>query len=445
MDASSPISIDAQLTNREKCLVLKRHALHCKYEKAVTLYADTDRTIKDIAKECKVSRGGLGSYLRRYWRELVLRRHQIHVDGKKAEEIKIMEAGKQNVNAHAKYKDAVAACDSLNYIDLNVSQIARKFGTDGTALANFMRIHYQETLVWREKVRQRLGINDNIRRGARSECVKQYARAVELYRNTEMTMMEVAEACKVSLSGFSQHMRFYHKEILKKKIQMRKNAKAKRQRTFGELTGNGRTYKPSPMTEQKYAAALALYKDTALTMKKIVEQTGVPEGGFRSYLRLWHKDLVLERSGIDKGEKVTDLRRERKRMKTVAAKYEKAIESLKTNPRPVSAVAAEYGFHPEVFRDYLHKHEPELARKQGMMKASNGKTVSRRSEEKYAEAVRLYETTTETLKSIAARLGLTYNSVGGYIRRNYPEVIIRHQRLLEAQADNGQRNENNIH
>ena len=68
------------------------------------------------------------------------------------------------------------------------------------------------------------------------------------------------------------------------------------------------------------------------------------------------KTWVLERSGIDKGEKVTDLRRERKRMKTVAAKYEKAIESQKTNPRPVSAVAAEYGFHPEVFRDYLHKH-----------------------------------------------------------------------------------------
>lgn len=431
MNALHSLFTEAQLTKREKALVLKRHALHSKYEKAVALYADTDRTMKDIAKACNVPLGGLGSYLRRYWRELVLRRHRIHIDGKKAEDIKIMEAGKQNINAHAKYKDAVAACDSLDYIDLNVSQIARKFGTEGTALANFMRIHYPETLVWREKVRQRLGINDNIRRGARPECTRQYAEAVELYRNTEMTMGEVAKTCNVSLSGFSQHLRFYHKEILQTKIQMRKTAKAERRQTFGELTGNGRIYKPSPITEQKYAAALALYRDTALTMKKIVEQTGVPEGGFRSYLHLWHKDLVLERSGIDKEENVTDLRRERKRMKTVAAKYEKAIESLRTNPRPVSAVAAEFGFNPEVFRDYLHKYEPELARQQGMMKAANGRTVSRRSEEKYAEAVHLYETTTETLKSIAARLGLTYNSVGGYIRRNYPEVIARHQDLLE--------------
>lgn len=419
------------LSGREKALILKRHALHCKYEKAVALYADTDMTMKDIAKECGVSIGGLGSYLRRYWRELVLRRHRIHVDGKEVKDVKIMEAGKQNVNAHAKYKDAVAACDSLNYIDMNVSQIARKFGTDGTALANFMRIHYPETLVWREKVRRRLGINDNIQRGARPECIQQYAEAVELYRNTEMTMAEVAETCKISLSGFSQHLRFYHKEILEQKKQMRETAKAKRQQVFGELTGNGRIYKPSPMTEQKYAAALDLYRNTALTMKDIVEQTGVPAGGFRSYLRLWNMDLVLERCGLSKEEKVNDLRSARKRMKTVAAKYEKAIESLRTNPRPVAAVATEFGFNPEVFRDYLHKHEPELARQQGMMKAANGKTVSRRSEEKYAEAVRLYGTTTETLKSIAVRLGLTYNSVGGYIRRNYPEVIARHQRLLQ--------------
>ena len=435
MTRNSSTEVGKTLSERDKALILKRHALHCKYEKAVAIYADTDMPMKDIAKECGVTVGGLGSYLRRYWRELVLRRHQIHADGKKAEDIKIMEAGKQSIHAHAKYKDAVAACDSLNYIDLNVSQIARKFGTDGTALANFMRIHYPETLVWREKVRRRLGINDNIWHGARPECTEQYAKAVEMYRNTEMTMREVSAACKVSPSGFSQHLRFYHKEILKRREQKRKTAKAKRQQVLGELTGNGRIYRPSPATKQRYAQALELYRNTTLTMKEIVRRTGVPAEGFRFYLHKWHKDLVIERLGISSNVSGhTDLRKARKRMKTVAAKYAEAIESLKNNPRPVAKVAAEYGFNPEVFRDYLHKHEPELARQQGMMKTANGKTVSRRSEEKYAEAVRLYGTTTETLKSIAARLGLTYNSVGGYIRRNYPEVMALHQNLLKIQS-----------
>ena len=436
MTRNSSTEVGKTLSERDKALILKRHALHCKYEKAVAIYADTDMPMKDIAKECGVTVGGLGSYLRRYWRELVLRRHQIHADGKKAEDIKIMEAGKQSIHAHAKYKDAVAA-DSLNYIDLNVSQIARKFGTDGTALANFMRIHYPETLVWREKVRRRLGINDNIWHGARPECTKQYAEAVEMYRDTEMTMMEVAAACNVSPSGFSQHLRFYHKEILEQKKQIRETAKAKRQQVLGELTGNGRIYRPSPATKQRYAQALELYRNTTLTMKEIVRRTGVPAEGFRFYLHKWHKDLVIERLGISSNVSGhTDLRKARKRMKTVAAKYEEAIKSLRMTPRPVAEVAAEFGLHPEVFRDYLHKHEPELARQQGMMKTANGKIVSRRSEEKYAEAVRLYGTTTETLKSIAARLGLTYNSVGGYIRRNYPEVMALHQNLLKTQSAN---------
>lgn len=437
MTRNSSTEVGKTLSERDKALILKRHALHCKYEKAVAIYADTDMPMKDIAKECGVTVGGLGSYLRRYWRELVLRRHQIHADGKKAEDIKIMEAGKQSIHAHAKYKDAVAACDSLEYIDLNVSQVARKFGTDGAALANFMRIHYPETLVWREKVRRRLGINDNIWHGARPECTKQYAEAVEMYRDTEMTMMEVAAACNVSPSGFSQHLRFYHKEILEQKKQIRETAKAKRQQVLGELTGNGRVYRPSPATKQRYAQALELYRNTTLTMKEIVRRTGVPAEGFRFYLHKWHKDLVIERLGISSNVSGhTDLRKARKRMKTVAAKYEEAIKSLRMTPRPVAEVAAEFGLHPEVFRDYLHKHEPELARQQGMMKTANGKIVSRRSEEKYAEAVRLYGTTTETLKSIAARLGLTYNSVGGYIRRNYPEVMALHQNLLKTQSAN---------
>lgn len=428
--------VPVTLSNRERAVLQHRHALHKKYEKAVTLYADTDMSLKAIAQECDVTVGGLGGYLRRYWRELVLRRHQIPTNGKKPQEIKIMEAGRQNINAHAKYKKAIDASGSLEYIDLNMSQIARKFGVESTALANFMRIHYMDTLKWREKVRHWLGINDNLQRGARPACTAQYAKAVELYHTTDMTVPEIAEKCKVSPSGFSQHLRFYHKGILKEKKEQRESCQAAVEKTFGSLLGNGRKYRPAMKTEQKYAQALMLYRDTALTMKDIAQKTHVPLEGFRAYLHKWHKDLVLLRSGLNaETEDGIDLRKARKRMKTVTAKYEKAICSLRENPRPISQVAAEFGFNSEVFRSYLHKHEPDLAQQQGMMRTLDGKWVSRRSYEKYTEAVHLYETTTESLKSIAKRLGLTYNSVGGYVRRNYPEAIARHKALLETTQD----------
>ena len=65
-----------------------------------------------------------------------------------------------------------------------------------------------------------------------------------------------------------------------------------------------------------------------------------------------------------------------------------------------------------------------------MVQTSEGKTDVQTKQRKYAEAIRLYGTTTETLKDIATRLGLTYNSIGGYIRRNHPEVINAHSTLL---------------
>lgn len=65
------------------------------------------------------------------------------------------------MDAYAKYKDAVSACGSMDYIDCNLSQVARKFGLKGPALANFMRVHFPQTLVWREEVRRWMGINDN--------------------------------------------------------------------------------------------------------------------------------------------------------------------------------------------------------------------------------------------------------------------------------------------
>lgn len=424
------------LSKREKAVLQRRHALHLKYKKAVTLYAETDMPMKAIAKECNVSVDGLGSYLRRHWRELVLRRHQIPTDGKEAQDVKIIGAEKQNVNAHAKYKDAIAACGSLEHIDLNVSQVARKFGVDGTALANFMRIHYMYILTWREKVRHLLGINDNVLHGARPTCMEQYAEAVKLYSTTNLTIPEIAEKCDVSPSGFSQHLRFYHRDILKQKRDQRKARQAAGKtgkKTFGALLGNGRRYQPAPKTEKKYAQALVLYRDTALTMKEIAQLTNVPREGFRAYLHKWHRDLVLIRSGISPTtEEGVDLRKARKRMKTVAAKYEKAIESLRQHPRPITRVAAEFGFNSGVFRNYLYKHEPQLARQQGLVRASDGKLKSRKSERKYAEAVQIYAGTTESLKSIAARLGLVYNSLGGYMRRNHPDVIARHQALVDA-------------
>lgn len=76
-------------------------------------------------------------------------------------------------------------------------------------------------------------------------------------------------------------------------------------------------------------------------------------------------------------------------------------------------------------RQYLKEHEPELHARLGRKKTTHGKSVSSESLKKYNEAIHIYGTSTESLKSIARRLGLNDSSLGQFIRRNFPELVAR--------------------
>lgn len=436
VEGKSELEEIGDLSNKEKIALQRRYVLHCKYEEAVEMYADSKLPLCKIAVKCNVSLGGLGSYLRRYWRELILRRRGISYEGKDPKDIKIVSSGQPSIVSKAKYAEAVEACKSLEHIDLNVSQVARKFNVNGTALANYMRLHYEEIPIWRENVRRMLGIGDNVHRGVRPECEEQYVLAVEMYKSTDKTIPEIAEICQVSIGGLSQHMRFYHKEVIRKRKAERKAAK--KNRIIGKICGNGQIHCPQQKTVEKYREALELYKNSNLIIKEIVRKTGVPLEGFRNYLRVWHRDLMLERRGgekVDCKEVYIDLAKTKCYLKSTAAKYGAAIDSMKNNLRPVTQVAAEYGLNADTFRSYLWEHEPDLVSQCGMVKNENGKYTSRQAMEKYAEAVRLYETTTTNLKSIAERLGVVYNSLSGYIRRNCPDAKQKHEELVRKEMN----------
>lgn len=269
--------------------------IHLKYAKAVAMYADTELPMREVAEQCGVTPGSLGNYLRKYQRELVLSRHGILLDGKTPAAVRIRTAGKQSRQTHEKYKEAIAACDSLEHIEMNLSQIARKYNVNPAALANFMRVHYPDILSRREKERIKRGMNDHLRRGMRPVSEKQYAEAVEMYRTTDLTLPEIADTCKVSERGFAQYLRFYRQDVLKRKKAERQHARVVPQKVRGSLSGNGRKHNPSPQTEEKYAEALSLFRETDLRLTEITRRTGVSFEGFRFYLNTWHKELVLER------------------------------------------------------------------------------------------------------------------------------------------------------
>lgn len=398
-----------------------RPATEDQYREAIELYGSTSLSVRAICARCGVSYAGFRSYLYKYRRDLLLSRHGVAASSASdAAHTRLRGRRGQTAAARAKYGNAIAACGDAKYVEYNVSQIAHLFGLNPTGLSNQLRAHCPELLERRELERRRLGLADNQQRGVRPWCREQYAAAVKLLRTTELTLSEAAERCGVSFTGLRQHVCFYHKDLQQTRSELRERAKTQRRK--GHITGSGRRHEPTPGSRERYRDAVRLYRNTAMTIKEIAEKLGLNQFSFTNYLQTWHREDVFARRGAEYREGAS-LSQTKQYKKPTAAKYAPAIERLRAENRPTSEIAAEFGLHPEVFRQYLKEHEPELYARQGMMRAPNGRSVSRRSMEKYAEAVGLYETTAEPLKSIARRLGLNYNSLGGFVRRNFPELI----------------------
>lgn len=404
----------------------------CKYEAALRMYRDTDKTLSQISRECGVSRAGFAKYVQRRHRDLMYARHGIEA----ADTGRRMKNNKgQNPRTHSKYREAIQACDSERYIHLNVSQIARMFHLDGTALGNQLRAHYPDIVERRERERRRRGIADNFRRGARRYCMDAYAEAVELLRSCDMTIEEVAQACGVSFSGLRQHLLSYHKDI----VDMRQDRRdeGKRKPVVGRVSGNGRLRLPDRELSRCFARALELYRSTSASMKDICAATDTDLQAFKHHLHMWHKDLIFRRLGAEPPRDSSDrprLKGVRRSNPRTAEKYAGAIAELRAGGTTVEETARRHGFVPEVFRSYLKKHQHDLWLSMGMTVLPGGRRVLRRSYEKYAEAIHAYETSTESLRAIALRFGINYNTLSGFIRRNMPEAIRRHE---AAEPQNG--------
>lgn len=396
-----------------------------KYRRALELYATTSMSCVGICRTCGVTVQGLQSYIGKYHRRLMLARNGVDCNPEEAAGIKLASFRRQRPATHAKYKAAIEACGSMDYVGMNVSQIAREFGLDGTNLGRQLRTHYPEILELRERARLRWGLNDNLPRGSRRFCKEQYAAAVELLQgDSYITVQEAAEICGVSYSGLEQHLLFYHKELVGKRIRTRE--KAVRQQHRGKITGRGTVHAPSPSVDEKYARALHLYRTTPMSAARIAAETNVPKKGFYGYLQKWHKELVCLRRDIPYVEGApVDWSQTRKYNPATAAKYAGAIRKLKEHPCPIAVVAAEFGLHPETFRNYLKEHEPALHARLGMVRTEDGKTMAQGSMEKYKEAVHLYGTTSEPLMSIARRFGLNSCSLRDFLKRHYPELVER--------------------
>ena len=408
-----------------------RPETEAKYREAIVLYRSTRISCAEIGRLCGVTESGLRSYISKYHRDLLLARNDILCSKEEAHRIKLTQLIGQQPATRIKYREAIEACGSKDFIEFNISQIARQYGLNPDGLSRQLRTHYHGIIEWREQERQRLGIGDNLSRGMRRYCQEQYAKAVKLLRgNSYITVQEAADSCGVSYAGLEQHLCFYHSDLVKRRIEIR--GKAVKQQQKGKITGRGTLHGPLPATVEQYAEAVHLYRTTPMSARQIAKKTQVSEKGFYEHLQKWHTDLICQRKNIPYEEgKSVDWSKVRKYNPATKAKYAEAIRKLKESELPTAQVAAEFGLQPECFRSYLKEHEPELYARQGMVKTNNGSMALGRSMEKYGEAIHLYGTTTESLNSLARRFGVNTCSLGQFIRKHFPELVEQRKKMQQ--------------
>ena len=87
-----------------------------KYRQAIELYRSTRLSCAEICRISKVTVSGFQRYLSLYHRHLLLARYDITCDKEEACHIKLSQLRGQLPATRAKYKDAIEACGSLDYI-----------------------------------------------------------------------------------------------------------------------------------------------------------------------------------------------------------------------------------------------------------------------------------------------------------------------------------------
>ena len=348
-------------------ILKKKRGAEEKYRHAIKLYETTNLSLKEIAEKFGFSPRALGKFINTNHRALLLNRKGIGTQ-KSPEEVKLRKAGfGQNFLTHEKYRDAIEACDSEKFIAYSISEIAKSFSLSPSGLHQQLRSHYPEIVERREKRRRELELSGNFNFGQRESTYRKYKEAIEFLRENDMKIQDVACRFSITEGGLRTFILAYHKDLAKERAQKRRAATG--DKTFGTLNGIGALSFPHDETVEKYEEALKLFRTTSLSVKEIAAKLSLPPESINAYLNRWQRKALIERHGQD-SDKVDEFSSlyslKLKRIKT-AEKYARAIRKIKEGNRSFKEIEKEFGL-TDSFRQYLHRHEPELAAKIGSRK-----------------------------------------------------------------------------
>lgn len=343
---------------------MRRSAAERKYARAVAMYAATDLPLCRVAGECGVTVAGLSAHIARHHRDLLFRRYGLDAEQYGLHTVKVKAPKGQSLKTYIKYKDAVRACGDIAYIEFNVSQIARMFGLNATSLSSQLKVHYPDIIPCREEMRRKLGVADNVRRGPRERSALVYGDALEMYRDTDLTLPEVSEICGVSRGGLNQYMRFHHQDIVNRRAERRDAARIGRKASRSLNLPRRRS--SSLRAEAKYAPAIESLRDNPRAVAVVASEFGLNPEVFRSYLQK-HAPALAAGQGMSRRDDGKLIKR------SASEKYEGAIREFASSADTLKSIAARHGLVYSSLKRYIIRNCPEERERHRSMVAAVNK------------------------------------------------------------------------
>lgn len=213
----------------------------------------------------------------------------------------------QSPETEQKYREAVQACMSILNLSLNVADIARMYGLDPQCLRGQLKRHYPDIIPRRNELRAKLGYAVSDQGRLHQSAMEKYLPAVNMLRETDLTVKEVAERCGVSMHGLQQHLLYYHKDVAEMRLGKRVQVLAGPVSAGGKDCNN-RQVGPSVTMRERYAPAIRMAEETDLPLTEIARRCNVEPRGLQVFVQKWHRDLMEERQRrrVRKGSQVTE-------------------------------------------------------------------------------------------------------------------------------------------
>lgn len=272
------------------------------------------------------------------------------------------------------------------------------------------------------------------RYGQREDTQERYAEAVRACSSIDFlskSISEIAREFGLDPECLRNQLRRHFPEVIPRRDQLR--------RSLGINVKTSRGVSPSTLA--KYAPAIAMLRDTSLTLHEVAEKCNVPFHGLRQHMLFYHKDVAELRLGkrlsaISKPAKPGEMNaagRIRAPRKESRALYGKAVKLYRTTGRLAVDIAVECGLEPRNLLKYIarwHRDDMELRQRvrseqadlrRQMFKERRNGSREVKAEQRYSPALPLIEQGA-TYQEAARQLGIDVGRLSWWVRNHYPEM-----------------------